>query len=190
MCSTTWKLAMRQEADTFVAGNAPWAATENSVAELFLAQHPDPEAARTAIAGAFDEAAPQLGSGPTVLSARPEVALVMAPANPAGERFQGLAREALPDAAPATGPDAILFYRELPYLRLADLDQLGPAAQDAYQQMLAVDHFTPHARTDIPFTPAVAHWATASGRNDFHFSIYDLRFNLTESRIATDRPGN
>jgi hypothetical protein len=159
------ELAMRQQAEAFVARHAPWAAADSSVAELFLTQHPDPEEAHGAIHTAFDEAAPRLCSGPMVLSAPPEVAIIMVPADPAGERFEALAREALADAepAPATSPDDIVLYRELPYLRLADLDQLGPDAQDAYQQMLAVDHFTPHTRTDVPFTPAVAQRASAIG---------------------------
>jgi hypothetical protein len=159
------ELAMRQQAEAFVAGHAPWAAADSNVAELFLAQHPGEEEARAAIAGAFEEAAPHLGSGPTVLSAPAEVAVLMTPLNVARERFQALAAEALADTEPAaaTSPDDIVFYRELPYLRLADLDPLGPEAQDAYQQMLAVDHFTPHTRTDVPFTPAVAQRASAIG---------------------------
>jgi hypothetical protein len=155
--------AMVQEAEAFVAGHAPWAAVGSSVPELFLAKHADREDARAAIAAAFDEASPNQGGGPGVLTAPAEVAVVLAPADPAGEQFQALARDALAGTSLAAGTDDIVFYRELPFVKLADLDQLGPDAEEVYRQMLAADHFTPHTRTDIPFTPAAAQRAPALG---------------------------
>ena len=49
------------------------------------------------------------------------------------------------------GEDLVL-YRERPYLPLADLEQLGGAGEEAYRQMLATEHFTPHTRLDVAFT--------------------------------------
>jgi eukaryotic-like serine/threonine-protein kinase len=157
--------AMQQEAEAFVAGHTCWGAAGTSVAELFLAQHADEELACGAIVNAFDEAAPRLGSGPDAMRAPAEVAVLMAPPDPAGERFRALALAALPgtELAPAAGAEDLVLYRELPYVKIADLDQLGPPGQEAYQQMLAVEHFTPHTRTDVAFTPAVAPRASAIG---------------------------
>jgi hypothetical protein len=39
-------------------------------------------------------------------------------------------------------------YRTLS-LALADLEHLGPTGHDAYAQMTAAEHFTPHSRTDV-----------------------------------------
>jgi hypothetical protein len=78
------------------------------------------------------------------------------PSGEAGERFVGLAREALPDVdlrAVAGGHD-VLFYRETARLPLSHLPQLGAAGQDAYRQLAAVEHFTPHTRRDIAFQSA------------------------------------
>ena len=51
----------------------------------------------------------------------------------------------------AAAEDDILFYRELSNLPLSELEQLGPAAQDAYRQMRAAEDFTPHTRIDVDF---------------------------------------
>ena len=44
-----------------------------------------------------------------------------------------------------------MMYRERLNLALSDLPQLGPLAQDAYRQMSAAEHFTPHCRCDVDF---------------------------------------
>ena len=54
----------------------------------------------------------------------------------------------------AVSEEDLLFYREWKNLLLADVDVLGPAGQEAYQQMLATGDFTPHVRTDLVFQPA------------------------------------
>jgi hypothetical protein len=51
----------------------------------------------------------------------------------------------------AASADDVVVYRELAHLPLADLDLFGPAGQDAYRQMCAVEHLHPHTRTDIAF---------------------------------------
>ena len=51
----------------------------------------------------------------------------------------------------AASHDDVIFYRETANLPLAELEQMGPAAQEAYRQMAATEHFTPHIRCDIEF---------------------------------------
>ena len=58
------------------------------------------------------------------------------------------------DVLPAVSVDDILFYREVSYLPLGGLEQLGPAGQDAYRQMSAAEDFTPHTRIDVDFSAA------------------------------------
>jgi hypothetical protein len=76
------------------------------------------------------------------------------PPGPAGSRFRDLARRTLPDVPLVTvmGGDDILFYREATAVPFDDLQQLGPIAREAYDQLKRREHFTPHSRTDIEFT--------------------------------------
>jgi serine/threonine protein kinase len=122
------------------------------VAALFLEIHSNDEQAQGEIAGAFAEAAPDLPgtrSGPL----RGELCLLCVPATEPGGRLKDLARQALPDVpwVFAQGGDEIVIYRETPLTPLAELAQLGPVAQEAYRQMTAVEHFTPHNRIDVKF---------------------------------------
>jgi hypothetical protein len=123
------------------------------VAELFLEHYPDDETAIDQLMSAFDEAAPDLAARPGQQSA--ELCILAVPASAAGKRLQALARKALPDVAwiDAPGTDDIAIYREAVQIPIAELEQLGPVGLDAYQKMIAVEHFTPHSRTDIAFTP-------------------------------------
>ncbi len=57
------------------------------------------------------------------------------------------------EVSQATSDDDIILYRETPNLPLTELDQMGTAAQEAYRQMAATEHFTPHIRCDIEFEP-------------------------------------
>jgi hypothetical protein len=126
---------------------------ETNAAEMFLAQHPEPDEAREEVAGLFAEAAPDLS--PDRKAVRPEELCVLAtPADPAGDRFRDLACRALPHVEWHTAPggDDVLVYREFSGLPLAELPQLGPVAFDAYLQMAGAEHFTPHCRTDVDFT--------------------------------------
>jgi hypothetical protein len=45
-----------------------------------------------------------------------------------------------------------LIYRERTNLPLSELSQLSSLAQDAYRQMSAAEHFTPHCRCDVDFS--------------------------------------
>jgi hypothetical protein len=103
--------------------------------------------------GFYGEAAPELVPRRALKST--ELCVLATPPGPDGDRFRELAREGLANvefhAAPSN--DDILLYRELSYLPLQELEQLGPAGQEAYRQMIAMESFTPHSRCDISFMP-------------------------------------
>ena len=146
---------LKDVSETMVAAAAGYAAEQlppTDVAQLFLDQHPDEEQALGEVEGFFQEAVPELA--PTGDPRRAELCVVAVPAGPAGERFCALVRKALPETEIhyVSGGDDIVFYRELSNLPLAQLEQLGPIGQDAYRQMNATDHFTPHCRTDVNFS--------------------------------------
>jgi serine/threonine protein kinase len=139
--------AMLHTAEQFVAARLG----ERDVAEMFLAQHGDDGEVGAEIAGFFDEAAPQL-SGDRSLPIS-ELCVLSVPSGPSGERLRAAAAQALPEVEwqSAAGDEDILLYRERANLPLSDLPQLGPLAHDAYRQMSAAEHFTPHCRSDIDF---------------------------------------
>jgi hypothetical protein len=121
-------------------------------AALFFEVFPNDKQVEGQLTAAFNEAAPDL-PGIRSSSDRAELCLLTVPATPAGERLKALARQALPDVpwVFAQGGDEIIVYRETPQRPLAELAQLDQAALDAYHQMTAVEHFTPHSRIDIAF---------------------------------------
>jgi hypothetical protein len=145
--------ALVETAETFAAGlrNA------QNVAEMFLEQHPDPQVAEDEVAGFLDEAAPEPLGPRQPPGTVPEVCVVAAPPGPAGDRIRELARKAAPGsevhtAAPSlNSDDEIVVYRELSNVSLADLEQLGPIGQEAYDRMTSAENFTPHSRTDVRF---------------------------------------
>jgi hypothetical protein len=134
----------------------------NNVAALFLQQHPDEEEALSALSEYFEQAAPAPlwvptnGSGVRPTKARGAQLCVLAtPAGEEGDRLHQLARAVLPDV-PMQGlagdaPEAVVLYREITNLPLADLDLLGPAGREPYLQMNSAANFTAHARIDIDF---------------------------------------
>ncbi len=118
-------------------------------AEMYMEQHAaDPDAAAD-LAGAFDEAQPELAASRR--TPREELCILAVPPGPEGEHFRSLVKRALPKvpmtAAPST--DDIVFYREQPQLTLTELPQLGPAAREMYEQVLTSDPCSPHSRCDI-----------------------------------------
>jgi hypothetical protein len=143
--------ALLQTAEEFAGGLVP----ETDAAEMFLDRYPDPEQAEAELAGLFRQAEPGLTRGGE--AAGPEFCVAAAPAGPAGDRFRELARRTWPgvELAEVPGDGDIVLYRERAHVPLAGLEQLGPAAQDAYRQMTAAENFTPHARIDVDFQPAV-----------------------------------
>ena len=69
----------------------------------------------------------------------------------------------------AVSTNDIVFYREHLHVPAAPLALLGPAGQDAYQQLLAHDPFTSHSRIDVVdwvVNGACAQAADASGARD------------------------
>ncbi len=118
-------------------------------AELYLQQGGQEANMLAELSGAFDQAAPELFGAR--LAAENEFCVVAVPPGPEGDHFNRLVRRAVSDRQliRASGTDDIVFYREVPRLALADLPQLGPAAQEAYRQALAAEQMTPHARTDV-----------------------------------------
>jgi serine/threonine protein kinase len=116
-------------------------------AELYLEQHAEDAAVGADLAGAFAEAQPEL-AGP---HGGEELCILAVPPGPEGEHFRSLAGRALTEttllAAPST--DDIVFYREQPQVSLAELPQLGPAAREVYEQVLASEQPSPHSREDV-----------------------------------------
>jgi serine/threonine protein kinase len=140
-------LAMLQTAETFVAEQLG----EVDVAEMFFTHSPTAEKAEQELTCLFNEANPVLP--PEHTERGPEVCVLAAPSSPAGDQLRGLAQQTSPEAEwqSAPGSEDILLYRELCNLPLSELHQVGPAAQDAYRQLTAAEHFTPHCRTDVDF---------------------------------------
>jgi hypothetical protein len=118
-------------------------------AEMYLAQRGQRDTAVDELAGAFQEAVPELASAST--AAENQLNILAVPPGPEGDHFRRLVHEALPDQelVPAPSTDDIVFYREVSRLPLAALPQMGPAATEVYRQVLQADPITPHSRTDI-----------------------------------------
>src|SRR5579871_5641189 len=138
--------AMQREAEGFVEARLLGV----NVAEIYASQHANEEDACADLEAAFEEAAPELYSSGAAPGS--EICALAAPPGPEGERFRDLARQALPEVEMATttaGTDDIIFCREVPYLALSDLDQVGPLGYEAYRQIVSLKNFTPHSRIDI-----------------------------------------
>jgi serine/threonine protein kinase len=118
-------------------------------AEVYVAQRGQDDQAVGELAGAFDEAVPELATSRP--APQDELNILAVPPGVEGERFRGLVQQALPDQTfvPALSTDDIVFYREVLRLSPADLPQKGQAAAKVYQQFLTGDPLTPHSRTDI-----------------------------------------
>jgi hypothetical protein len=144
---------MQREAESFIEARLAGV----SVADMYMAHQGDEREAYSDLDVAFEEAAPLLSAARG--SRAPEVCILGVPSGPVGERFRDLARRALPDVemVPAAGTNDIIFYREVPHLRLSDLEQLGPLGYEAYRQIVTLKNLTPHSRTDI------TEWRAAGG---------------------------
>jgi len=140
---------LREQIDREVEKVAEDSLGRAHAAEVYLEQHADDSDVDGDLAGAFDEAQPELTSSPS--AGRQGFCILAVPPGPEGERFRALVRHALPDEPmrAAASADDILFYREQSHLCLTDLPQLGPTAHEIYQQVLAKEQYSPHSRTDI-----------------------------------------
>jgi serine/threonine protein kinase len=118
-------------------------------AELYMQQHAEDPAASADLAAAYDQAQPELlGSRQGLCQ---ELSVLAVPPGPEGDHFRLLVRRALPDTPmlAAASTDDIVFYREHTRLVLTDLPQMGQAAREVYQQILAAEQLSPHSRTDL-----------------------------------------
>jgi hypothetical protein len=140
---------LAEQAQEFLGTKLP----QQDPAEVFFAYRPQEQEAAREVTQAYDEAAPEL-AGPRP-KAGTEFCLLAAPAGPAGDRFRALARQALPDVlwTEAITPDDLVFYREAPIARLADLPHLGPQAREAVGQFTTQEGTSPHARGDVAWLP-------------------------------------
>jgi hypothetical protein len=137
--------AMQKEAEEFV--NVRLSGFD--LAEMYLKQIGGPGPAAEDLRGAFDEAAPPFAVGGKAMQSRFNILAV--PDGAAGQQILDIAQKALPEAelATTTAANDVVFYREISQLPLSELEQLGPLAYEAYMHISAVEHFTPHSRTDI-----------------------------------------
>jgi len=144
------EIAMQTEVEAYLAT----CSGIQSVADLFLNQFPDAEQAQDEIASAFDEAVPEFTG--LHLERTSESSILSVPIGPSGEKILQLAKKAVPNAAPISSPscDEILLYREWPNLDVSRLEQMGTVSRDAYRQMLQIEHYSPHSRTDVSFGDA------------------------------------
>jgi serine/threonine protein kinase len=118
------------------------------VAELFFQQYPEDASSGAQLSLSFENARPTLcdrrSGGTTSFS------VLGVPRGGAGDRVRQLCIRLLGRDSVVTVPsDDVSIYREQSFLKLDDLEQLGPLAQEAYRQMQGTEHFTPHTRLDI-----------------------------------------
>jgi hypothetical protein len=134
-------------------------ALNKDAAEFVLGRHPDEASLGAAVRKAFDAAEPNPAGPPQ----GEELALVIAPASTAGERFLEAAGRLLPGvrAVPGGDRDEVVFYRACRGLTPADLERLGLVSPEVYARACAAEGFTPHARVDIPWRglAEVAAWS-------------------------------
>jgi hypothetical protein len=140
--------AMQKEARSYLRSRLG----ETNAAEIYMEQfNDDPEQADQRVeedlSHAFDRAAPEVVASSPVS----ELNMLAVPASPSEQRLRELVRRAADcqTVVSVQGGDEIMVYREHTLGCLADLQQLGPAAQEAYEKMTAQEHFTPHSRADI-----------------------------------------
>src|SRR5262249_36018484 len=118
-------------------------------AKMYMEQHEEDPAAAADLAGAFDEARPELAGLGRGLGR--EVCILAVPLGPEGGRFRSLVSHPLPDGEflAAASKDDIVFYREHPDVSVGELPQMSPAAMEVYRQALTSEAFGPHSRSDI-----------------------------------------
>jgi hypothetical protein len=141
---------LQQEAETFLEARLGGADVVQMYIKMHEADQPGPErydALHADLANAFAAAAPVLAAG----SKGEELSILGAPDGPEESRFRHVARQALPvhHVIPTQCFDEVLIYRERALPDLTALPQFGAPAREAYRQMSAVEHFTPHCRSDI-----------------------------------------
>jgi len=123
-----------------------------NAAEMYLAQHSKrgevtPEI-KDELTAFFAAAAPPL----TKNAEGADISIITLPSGPAGDRLRNYLHTVLHGAYILTAPppDEVLFFRERGPMALQDLDQLGPAGEQAYEKYKRGDPAALHTREDIP----------------------------------------
>jgi serine/threonine protein kinase len=144
--------AMREVAAAFIEDKLG----TTDVASLMLERAGNEEKVKSELVESFEEAVPEPATSGAPRSAHPpgERAVLGTRPTEAGEKLRLLGEQALPEIEliPAVSEEDVILYREWKDLLLMDADVLGPVGQEAYQQLLSADNFTPHIRTDVSFT--------------------------------------
>jgi hypothetical protein len=136
--------AMLVQAESFVSARIP---AEN-VVDVFLERHGCKPAAQHAVAQALAAAAPPLIDADAARGHT--LAFVAVPTGQEEEVVPLLPQaDAKVHVLGLRTTDDLIYYQEAPCDIAGAIDSLGPAAEDAYRQLLDADHFTPHSRTDI-----------------------------------------
>jgi hypothetical protein len=148
--------AMHKETRAFLRSRL----VETNVAEIYQGQFQNgPHDADTRLEDDLAEAFEM--AGPDVVASAPlsELNLLAVPSGPGEQRLREVVANAVGGKAvlPVQSSDEITIYREHTLTCLADLDQLGPLAQEAYDKTTAQGYGTPHSRFDI------TEWGTRSG---------------------------
>jgi eukaryotic-like serine/threonine-protein kinase len=148
--------AMHKESRTFLRSRLG----ETHVAEVYLRHFQDGREDADArleddLAEAFENASPEVAASPPVS----ELNLLGVPEGPEEKRLRESMAKAIDGklVVPVVSSDEITVYREHTLACLADLDQLGPLAQEAYDKTTEQNHCTPHSRYDI------TEWGTLAG---------------------------
>ena len=95
----------------------------------------------------LEEATPEVGR----ISENNEISIVSFPNDEPGKALQELLKKRMPQVRmlPSERQDEMIFYHELIRIQWKDLAQLGPIAQEAYQQRSSADPSSLHSRTDV-----------------------------------------
>ena len=140
--------AMHKEARAFLRARLG----DSGVADIYLqqfqvGQNGDDTRLEDDLAEVFEAASPDVVASP----AASELNFLAMPPGPCENRVRAAAANAVDGRTlmAASSTDEITIYREHTLACLADLDQLGPLAQEAYEKVLKMENATPHSRCDI-----------------------------------------
>ena len=135
---------VEEQARAFLAGRLG----DCNVGEMFFARFNNMDAATVAVKQIHEQAAPPVRNSRPIAQ---EICVLAVPEGPQQNAFQQVARQALPgkvlDFVPSS--DEVLVYREWPRVPLTALPQVGPQAEDAYDQMQSAGQGSPHTRNDV-----------------------------------------
>jgi hypothetical protein len=141
------EIVMLETAEAFAAERL----AEVEVTDMYLSQFNDETEVMVDLARCFKEAVPLIR--PKGEDAHQDIHVLAAPPGPGTDQLREFLEHALPDSnvVVADTEDDIVMYREHPSIALTDLEQFGPAAEDAYRLMSGTENFTPHTRIDVQF---------------------------------------